>query len=529
MRFLPRTRGGVLWRALLAGVVVIGFVAATTAVAGLLQVKQVVDDLNLTKALKNVSVQLPASGQPQTLLLIGADARYGQKGQVGNTDTMLLMRIDDTSSTINMLSIPRDLEVQLPIGAGGVMEDTKLNEAYAVGGPQLLLNTLKTQVFPGLHVNHIVVFSFAGFAKMVNAIGCVYADVDHRYYNNTAQTDYSSIDIQPGYQQLCGGTGANLGGPDTALAFVRFRHTDSDEIRNARQQDFIRWAKDEYGTSYLLDHESTLLTIFGKNSQTDGSLHTTAGLLNLFDLAINADGQELKTIQFPEAFGPCGGTAQTPCYVFATSAQAEANAYTEFMTPTTSVPSIGSVSAKSKHGKHAKSRSAVSAGLTADPGDGKSQSGLVGGVGMPVYYPTKIPSNYAYCFSMSGNCVEYPNPPSEYDNSYPRKYKINGPDNKPYAAYVFTLVPVSGGETDMATGEYFTVQGTTWQDPPLLAHPSAVEKVGGKTLDVYSQGGLISTVAWHTAHGVYWIENTLQNTIPNTQMVAMAASFTRDV
>jgi anionic cell wall polymer biosynthesis LytR-Cps2A-Psr (LCP) family protein len=99
-------------------------------------------------------------------------------------------------------------------------------------------------VFPELQVNHIVDVNFAGFEDLVNAIGCVYTDVDHRYYNNTAGlTDYSSIDIQPGYQKLCGDQAIT-----GALAFVRFRHTDSDIVRNARQQDFIRWAKDQYGS-----------------------------------------------------------------------------------------------------------------------------------------------------------------------------------------------------------------------------------------------------------------------------------------
>ena len=97
-------------------------------------------------------------------------------------------------------------------------------------------------MFPDLHVNHIVDVNFGGFQALVNAIGCVYADVDHRYYNNTRYTGYSSIDIQPGYQKLCGAD---------ALAFVRFRHTDSDLVRNARQQDFIRWAKDQYGVASI--------------------------------------------------------------------------------------------------------------------------------------------------------------------------------------------------------------------------------------------------------------------------------------
>ncbi|MDQ6731189.1 MAG: LCP family protein [Actinomycetota bacterium] len=107
----------------------------------------------------------------------------------------------------------------------------KLNGADSAGGPNLLVKVLKGQVFPGLRINHIVDVNFGGFQKLVDAIECVYSDIDHRCYNNTAVTGYSSIDIQAGYQKLCG---------LNALQFVRFRHTDSDLVRNARQQDFLR-------------------------------------------------------------------------------------------------------------------------------------------------------------------------------------------------------------------------------------------------------------------------------------------------
>jgi hypothetical protein len=92
---------------------------------------------------------------------------------------------------------------------------------------------------------------------------------------------------------------------------------------------------------------------------------------------------------------------------------------------------------------------------------------------------------------------------------------------------VFTLVESSGDETELGTGQFFNVQGTTWQDPPLLRDPSLVRVVNGKRLDIYSQGGQISTVAWHTRQGVYWIQNTLQNFVGNQQMVAMAATLAR--
>jgi LCP family protein required for cell wall assembly len=490
-----------------AAVLVIACAAATTAVAGLLQVKQIVIDLNLTAPLKHANVTLPAPGAPETLLLVGSDHRAGTPYNSANTDSMMLVRIDDSSSTINVLSIPRDLEVQLPVG-GGATGEFKLNAAYSFGGTNLLITTLRQQVFPGLVVNHIVDLNFGGFEQLVDAIGCVYTDVDHRYYNNTAQTDYSSIDLQPGYQKLCG---------SGALQFVRFRHTDSDIVRNARQQDFIRWAKDQYGVSRLLGNESTLLRIFGANAQTDKSLHTTDGLIDLFDLILDADGHQIKSIPFPAILGLCAGNAQTPCYVNST-ASAEAAAYARFMTPTSAPPRTAppSTTATGRRTPATVSR----AGLVADPGDGRSQAAQLGNIAMPVYYPRLIVAGSQYCFSMTANCDEYPNPNSEYTGSYPRAYLIHEPDGTPHVAYVSSLV------INSLLGEYYTVQGTTWLHPPILDGPTQTLMVAGKTLLEYSQGGKLSDVAWRTPQAVYWVSNTLANNIPNSQMVAMAASLT---
>ena len=124
---IPKTRGGMLWRFLLAGVLIIGFAAATTAVAGLLEVQNIVGDFNLTPALKDARVTLPPPGAPQTLLLIGSDHRAGTSYKTSNTDTMMLVRVNDNSSTINVLSVPRDLRVQIPMG--GVMTTQKINAA----------------------------------------------------------------------------------------------------------------------------------------------------------------------------------------------------------------------------------------------------------------------------------------------------------------------------------------------------------------------------------------------------------------
>jgi hypothetical protein len=51
--------------------------------------------------------------------------------------------------------------------------------------------------------------------------------------------------------------------------------------------------------------------------------------------------------------------------------------------------------------------------------------------------------------------------------------------------------------------------------------------VNGKRLAIYTAGGKITQVAWHTLGGVYWVSNSLTATLSNRQMIAIAASFTR--
>lgn len=539
MRLMPRTRFGVLWRGVLAFVLVVGCAAGATATAGLLKVNDIVQKLDLSKALGTKQLVLPAPGQPETLLLVGVDHRANQGSGPGNTDTMMLVRIDDSSSTINTLSIPRDLGVQIP----GIGYD-KINAAYANGGEALLIKTLRTDVFPDLKVNHVLIVDFASFSNLINAIGCVYAQVDHRYYNHSEgplnpNTDYSSIDIQPGYQKLCGGYGSDFGGPNTALAFVRFRHNDSDFVRQARQQDFLRWAKQNFSSSELLSKQNVLLTDFGKDVQTDHFLHTTAGLIDLFNLAINADGSAQKSIPFP-ATGSVPGSSNLS--FSETSAE---QAYQQFMTPTsapagasttTTPASTTPPAGKHHHGKRHAVVFKPPVGMSADTGDGSSQAAHLGNPGLPVYYPKYIPDNFVYCYSITGNCsigYEVQVNPQAYAASYPRHYEIQGFNGRRYPSYVMTLVASSGGVSDTGTGEYATVQGTTWPGaghaagPPILRSPSAIKVVNGKTLYEYSQGGELSVVAWKTSRAVYWISNTLQNNIPNDEMVAMAASLTR--
>jgi LCP family protein required for cell wall assembly len=435
---------------------------------------------------------LPAPGRSQTLLLIGSDHRAGEPYSAANTDTILLIRLDTRADTIKLLSVPRDLEVHTSVG------ETKVNAVYSLGGPALLLHVLKTQVFPGLQVNHVIDMNFGGFANIVNALGCVYGEIDHRYYNNTRQTDYSSIDLQAGYQRLCG---------TQALQFVRFRHTDSDLVRAARLDDFLRWLGQNFSPATLISHRDQLFTIIGRDSQTDAGLHSLDGLLELFDLAVNTVGHPFQQIPFPAVFGRCGNSQ--PCYVTARRS-AEAAAYQAFLAAGATVRRPRSAARSPTQAPHG--------GLVADPTDGSAQAAQLAGAGLPVYYPRLIAAYSAYCSSASGNCDTAPNPAREYAGAYPREYAIAASGHT-YASYRMTI------ELNGALGEYYGIQGMTWRDPPILRHPTATTVVAGRTLLEYANGSGLSVVAFRTAGAVYWVSNTLTNTIPAAQLIAIAASL----
>ncbi len=407
----------------------------------------------------------------------------------------MLVRLNPNSSTINVMSVPRDLQVNIPSARRQAAITQRSTLRIRSGARTWWSRRCRQDVFPQLKINHIVDINFAGFRDLVNAIGCVYTDVDHRYFNEnigTASTDYSSINLQAGYQRLCG---------TDALAYVRYRHTDTDIVRSARQQDFIREAKDQYGQTRLIENRDTLLTIFGHHTQTDPDLHTTDGLINLFNLVAFADGHALREIHFPAILNTCAPPA--PCYVSA-DPSAETRVYRAFMAVTTGG---NPVAGKPRVGGRPAPPPGPGAGLQTDVADGQAQVAALGPKRLPVFYPKLIATGASY---------EGPTP-----GNYPRPYRIHDPNGRAYEAYRFVV----GLNPDM--GQYYGVQGMTWPNPPILADPSEIRIVAGRRLELHYDGRKLRLVAWRSAGGVYWISNTLSMDLTNQQMLGIAASLTR--
>jgi polyisoprenyl-teichoic acid--peptidoglycan teichoic acid transferase len=470
-----------LWKRLLLGSVLVVFAAAgATAVAAFHEVDEIISKLELGPELKLGRGKLATTdpGKPQTLMILGSDRRpkHNSEGALGGSrsDTIMLVRLDGDKKATAILSLPRDLKVEIP-GHG----TDKINAAYEIGGPALTLETVKAVT--KLPINHVINVHFNGFWRAVNAVGCVYADIDRRYYNDSAE--YSYINVQPGYQRLCG---------TKALQYVRFRHEDTDIVRAARQQDFLRQAKQQITASKLFDNKDRLMTIFGRNTSTDSALRSRKEVLRLLKLALFSATQPIQEVTFRGTLGDS--------YVETTDAQMREMTH-EFLNVEDTPGPRGAATKKIKRPKR-RQKLKVVGGLEDATGFGKDQAlqAVQAGAGktLPALYPA---------LRLQGSVYAGP----------PRVYKLRGTDGKRYGAYRMVL------QTGHA-GEYYGLQGITWKNPPILEGVTETRKIGRRTYELAYDGDRLRLVAWRTPRAVYWISNTLLLSLDEKQMLAIARS-----
>ncbi len=175
------------------------------------------------------------------------------------TDTILVLTLDPTRRQASLLSVPRDLWVDIPGYGYG-----KLAIAYEVGGPRLAVYTLQREL--GIPVDYYAALTFGGFTRLVDALGGVTIDVpqelDDPWYPCLTTTAYCPIDIKPGVQHLDGAT---------ALEFVRERHAfaQQDLARVQDQQAFLAALRHQALTPSTLLRASSLLPLVRRELITD--------------------------------------------------------------------------------------------------------------------------------------------------------------------------------------------------------------------------------------------------------------------
>ncbi|MBI3177606.1 MAG: LCP family protein [Chloroflexi bacterium] len=181
-----------------------------------------------------VLVALNALFPPHRLnvLLLGTDTRPGDSGPA-RTDTLILATVNPEGPYLGMLSIPRDLWVQLPDGS-----ESRINTAHFFAeitepgtGPAATADTVAANF--GVTVERYARIDFAGFVRIVDALGGITIDVP------TPIEDYEYPTYDYGTQVIRFATGEQRLNGEQALQYARTRHGSSDFDRAARQQAII--------------------------------------------------------------------------------------------------------------------------------------------------------------------------------------------------------------------------------------------------------------------------------------------------
>jgi polyisoprenyl-teichoic acid--peptidoglycan teichoic acid transferase len=503
LRFLLRAAGGLTLIVVLA--------ATATATAGLLKIKtEITPPSSAPPPVRSAEITEAKPGKPQTILVLGSDRRWSDlkrnnpalaKSVSARSDTILLIRMDPRQEATAVLSIPRDLKVLIP-GYG----INKINAAYSLGGPDLTAKTIKSLFGPDFKINHIVNVNFKGFRQVVDALGCVYADVDRRYYHSNlglpVSAHYAEIDVRPGYQELCG---------QRALDYVRFRHADSDIVRAARQQDFLRSAKDQLSTSSLLGEREKLIRIMQSNTQTDTSLRSVKGVLKLAKLAVFSAGHPVAQIKFPPVYS---GDAATGEYVEASAATLQ-RLRDQFFHASPEVKKKAKSTKKKKAPKGSSGTArAAKAKLTGARTAGENlvaRTVASHRLGFRMYFPLRLTPNGRYASTVKDGTTVDPTP---------RVYTIRDRAGRPHKAYRLVVLE------NIQEGSYYGIQGTDWMSPPLLANPTSSTTVNGRKLLLYKAGSRLRYVAWKRKDAVYWVSNSLTFSLSNDQMLGIAGSMT---
>ncbi|WP_199862570.1 LCP family protein [Streptomyces sp. Root431] len=215
-------------------------------------------------------IERPSEGDCTTYLIVGSDSREGMSAEekkklhTGSaegkrTDSMMILAACSSGNT--MVSLPRDSWVTIPSFVGSesgkqypARGGSKLNAAYAMDGPELLVRTVEFNT--GLRIDHYAEIGFAGFANIVDALGGVDLNIEKGFKDKK-----SGADFQAGEQTLNG---------EQALAFVRTRYAfaESDFARTKNQQKFLSALANEAATPGTILNPFALYPTLGAGLDT---------------------------------------------------------------------------------------------------------------------------------------------------------------------------------------------------------------------------------------------------------------------
>jgi LCP family protein required for cell wall assembly len=223
------------------------------------------------------------------ILLMGLDQRPGS-GLPGRADVIMIASMDPVQKKVTLLSIPRDLWVEIP-GHG----ESRINGAYFYGefdgaqggGPKLMRDTIEHNF--GIDVDYYGTLDFQCFKKIIDILGGITIDVPEEIRDDLYPNDdygYMSIYIPAGRQHMDG---------ETALQYVRARHQSNDFSRMRRQQQVLLAVREKSLRLDIILSLPELIPMLGEAFSTDLDVQGVLAMANL-GAQIRLEDIELRVI-----------------------------------------------------------------------------------------------------------------------------------------------------------------------------------------------------------------------------------------
>ncbi|HYU84723.1 MAG TPA: LCP family protein [Kribbellaceae bacterium] len=246
------------------------------------------------------------------LLVLGSDSRDPNDLSGSRTDTIILAHLPKDRSSAQLISIPRDTWLHIPLAKDGRHgnQDAKINAAFAFGGVPLMVQTV--EAFTGVRIDHVVLVDFAGFKDIIDALGGVDIVVDQSFTSHTSLLPGHVREFTKGKQHMDGAA---------ALDYARERKSfrDGDFTRIKHQQQMIKAVLDTAASAGLLTNPPRL------NAFIQATAHavTVDKTLSVFDMSMDLRHLRGGNLAFFTSPSKGTGSVGTESVVFADTDRAK--------------------------------------------------------------------------------------------------------------------------------------------------------------------------------------------------------------
>ena len=388
----------------------------------------------------------------------------------------MLVRLDPSRGATAVMSIPRDLKVDIP----GARRRDKINAAYAIGGPSL---TRPDRPHAAAHpdqprrqrqLRRLPARGEPAGLRLRRRRPPTTSTTTTRRGGGPSTTRRSTS--SPGYQKLCG---------SNALDYVRYRHFDSDLVRAARQQTSCARPRSRSALGRIFGDRKELLRIFGRYTQTDIRARTRRR-----SCACSSSRSRPRRTRSARSTSAATSAAT---YVTISPTQARSATVDEFLSASASNgPRETAASGPSKSTPTSRRRGAQHLERTAARPDRLDASRPRTSSPPPRRTSRSRPTTRA------SGC---PAATTVYDAA--RACTTSS------TARTAATARTASSSTTGVQGQYYGVQGTNWKSPPILDNPSDDDAHARAHVRAVHDGNRLALVAWRTPRGAYWVSNTL--------------------